>query len=111
RQRLLDDLEAAPRLGVRVGRWVGVVRHQRRRPGYVHERTGDDRAAVAVPLLPARARRDEAALHPSSIAAVEALKEVDSWPAPNAAVAVVAPDGVAAARGERDREFRWASIT
>jgi CubicO group peptidase (beta-lactamase class C family) len=42
---------------------------------------------------------------------VEALEQIDGWPAPHAAVAVVSPDGVVASRGERDRSFRWASVT
>jgi CubicO group peptidase (beta-lactamase class C family) len=42
---------------------------------------------------------------------VEALQQLDGWPAPNAAVAVVSPDGLVSARGERDRIFRWASVT
>jgi CubicO group peptidase (beta-lactamase class C family) len=42
---------------------------------------------------------------------VEALRQVDGWPAPTAAVAVVAPGGVVAARGPRDRELPWASVT
>ncbi len=36
---------------------------------------------------------------------------MDDWPAPRAAVAVVGRDGVLASRGERDRQFRWASVT
>jgi len=42
---------------------------------------------------------------------VDALRQVDDWPAPRAAVAVVGRGGVLASRGERDREFRWASVT
>ena len=43
--------------------------------------------------------------------AVEALRQVDAWPAAHAAVAVVGPGGVLASRGEPGREFRWASVT
>ena len=43
--------------------------------------------------------------------AVEALRQVDGWPAPHAAVAVVGRGGPLASRGEHDRQFRWASVT
>ncbi len=43
--------------------------------------------------------------------AVEALRQVDDWPAAHVAVAVVGPASVVASRGEPDREFRWASAT
>jgi CubicO group peptidase (beta-lactamase class C family) len=42
---------------------------------------------------------------------VGALEEVAGWPAENVAVAVVSPEGIVDARGERGRELRWASIT
>ncbi len=42
---------------------------------------------------------------------MQALNQVAGWPAPNVAVAVVAPDGLVARRGERARVFPWASIT
>jgi CubicO group peptidase (beta-lactamase class C family) len=42
---------------------------------------------------------------------VEALRQVDAWPARFAAVAVVYPEGVAAARGDDARAAPWASIT
>src|SRR5918994_134889 len=42
---------------------------------------------------------------------VQALNEVDGWPAENVAVAVVTPAGVAAVRGDARRVFRWASVT
>jgi len=42
---------------------------------------------------------------------VEALRQVDDWPAPHAAVAVVGRSSVLASRGERDLQFRWASVT
>lgn len=44
-------------------------------------------------------------------AAVEALAQVDAWPAENAAVAVVSGEEVVASRGPLDREFHWASVT
>jgi CubicO group peptidase (beta-lactamase class C family) len=42
---------------------------------------------------------------------MQALREVDGWPAENVAVAVVRPDGVVAQRGDAERSFRWASVT
>jgi CubicO group peptidase (beta-lactamase class C family) len=42
---------------------------------------------------------------------VEALAHVDGWDVPNAAVAVFDAEHVLAARGERSRAFRWASVT
>jgi CubicO group peptidase (beta-lactamase class C family) len=42
---------------------------------------------------------------------VEALAQVDAWPAENVAVAVLEPGEVRAARGPRARVFRWASVT
>ena len=42
---------------------------------------------------------------------MDALRQVDGWPAANAAVAVVGPAGVLAGRGDRGLPFRWASVT
>jgi CubicO group peptidase (beta-lactamase class C family) len=42
---------------------------------------------------------------------VEALRQVDAWPAENVAVAVLASGDVVARRGDSSRLFRWASIT
>lgn len=42
---------------------------------------------------------------------MEALHQVNDWPAPHAAVAVVGPGGVLASCGDHDRQFRWASVT
>jgi CubicO group peptidase (beta-lactamase class C family) len=42
---------------------------------------------------------------------VDALRQVDDWPAENVAVGVVSGDRVVATRGPLDREFRWASVT
>jgi CubicO group peptidase (beta-lactamase class C family) len=42
---------------------------------------------------------------------VKALEQIDSWPAPTAAVAVVTPDGVVGERGPIDVVLRWASVT
>jgi CubicO group peptidase (beta-lactamase class C family) len=42
---------------------------------------------------------------------VKALDQVDSWPAPTVAVAVVTAEGVAGERGPADVVLRWASIT
>jgi CubicO group peptidase (beta-lactamase class C family) len=43
--------------------------------------------------------------------ALEALRQVDGWPAENVAVGVVAVGGVVATHGPLDHEFRWASVT
>jgi len=42
---------------------------------------------------------------------VDALRQVDDWPAENVAVGVVRGGEVRATRGPLDREFRWASVT
>jgi CubicO group peptidase (beta-lactamase class C family) len=42
---------------------------------------------------------------------VEALRQVEAWPAPHAAVGVLGPEGELGATGPREREFRWASLT
>jgi len=42
---------------------------------------------------------------------VEALRQVEGWPAEHVAVAVLAPGGELDARGEPARVFRWASVT
>ena len=42
---------------------------------------------------------------------MDALRQVESWPASNAAVAVLGPDGELAYVGPRERGFRWASVT
>ncbi len=44
-------------------------------------------------------------------AAVDALRQVDGWPAENVAVGVVSNGRVVATRGPADREFAWASVT
>jgi CubicO group peptidase (beta-lactamase class C family) len=42
---------------------------------------------------------------------VEALRQVDAWPAENVAVAVLSSGAVVAERGDSLRVFRWASVT
>jgi len=42
---------------------------------------------------------------------VEALRQVDSWPAANVAVGALRDGEVVAAHGPRERVFRWASVT
>ena len=44
-------------------------------------------------------------------AAVEALRQVEAWPADTVAAGVVRDRGVVATYGPRDHEFRWASVT
>ena len=42
---------------------------------------------------------------------MDALRQVDGWPAPIVAVGVTREAGVVATHGPRDRVFRWASVT
>jgi CubicO group peptidase (beta-lactamase class C family) len=42
---------------------------------------------------------------------VEALAQIDAWPSPTAAVAVVTAEGVVAEHGPADAVHRWASVT
>jgi CubicO group peptidase (beta-lactamase class C family) len=42
---------------------------------------------------------------------VEALSQVDAWPAENVSAAVVRAGELVATRGPRERAFRWASVT
>ena len=42
---------------------------------------------------------------------MQALSEVEHWPAENVAVAAVTPDGILDRRGDASRVFRWASVT
>jgi CubicO group peptidase (beta-lactamase class C family) len=44
-------------------------------------------------------------------AAVQALRQVDEWPAENAAAGVVLRGQVVTTRGPKEQEFRWASVT
>jgi CubicO group peptidase (beta-lactamase class C family) len=42
---------------------------------------------------------------------LDALRQIDEWGAAHAAAAVLSRDGLHAAHGERERVFRWASVT
>jgi CubicO group peptidase (beta-lactamase class C family) len=42
---------------------------------------------------------------------VNALEQIDSWPAENVAAGVVRDHEIVGVRGPQDREFRWASVT
>src|SRR5436190_6448737 len=42
---------------------------------------------------------------------MEALREVENWPAETVAVGIVSPDGVAGWHGDEARELAWASVT
>ncbi len=42
---------------------------------------------------------------------MDSLRQIDSWPVPNAAVAVVGPDGLIAQRGDLAYSGPWASVT
>ena len=72
---------------------------------------GSDGARVADPFLERGARRDQPTLHASSIARVEALRQVEEWQAPNVAVGMARGASTVATRGDANREFRWASVT
>src|SRR5205085_978143 len=94
------------------GRRVGAVRHHRRRPGDPDVAVDPDDAAVAHQVGEGGDGGDGAAFHRPSIEAVEALRQVESWPAPFAAVAVLDADGrELGAVGDRTRAVRWASVT
>ena len=72
---------------------------------------GDDRARVPEPLLVGVPGQDPLSLHATSIARMDALRQVEDWPADNAAVAVVERSGTIASHGDVDRAFRFASVT
>jgi CubicO group peptidase (beta-lactamase class C family) len=110
-ERLTDDLEAALRLSVCIRRRVCVPGHDRRGPRNPDVPAGDNRARVAEAVLEDRAGRDPPSLHATSIARVDALAQVDDWPAANVAVAVALPDSTGATRGDLNHVFRWASVT
>ncbi|HSL65649.1 MAG TPA: serine hydrolase, partial [Gaiellaceae bacterium] len=42
---------------------------------------------------------------------MDALGQIDAWPAANAAAVVAGADGLVAGRGDVDRPFPWASVT
>ena len=42
---------------------------------------------------------------------MEALRQIDAWPAPTSAAGVAAPRGTLAARGVADAVLPWASVT
>ena len=42
---------------------------------------------------------------------MEALRQIDGWPAPHAAAGVATAQRVVATRGDVDRKFQWASVT
>ena len=110
-KRLYDDLETAPRLAVRVGRRVGAVGHHRRRAGDVDRVADNDGAREPDHSLVWRSRGDPPpSLHRGLVSPpVDALRQVDDWPAEQAAVAVTGR--VAATYGELDATFEWASVT
>jgi CubicO group peptidase (beta-lactamase class C family) len=64
---------------------------------------------IADALFERRARRDALALHLGSVAAVEALRQVDEWPCEHVAVALTG--AVEAIHGDVERMFAWASVT
>ena len=64
---------------------------------------GEDFAAAQGSLVVAGQAR--------SIAAVDALRQIDDWGAEHAAAAVVRPGEAVACHGDDGRVFRWASVT
>jgi CubicO group peptidase (beta-lactamase class C family) len=110
-ERCEDDLEATLRLAVGIGRWIGAVRHDRGGPRDEDAVSDAHRAREADDRLVGGPGGDEAALHErTSIAVLQALEQVDGWPAENAAVAVVTSAELAF-RGDVDKVFQWASVT
>src|SRR5262245_40917183 len=108
-ERPFDDREADTRLLVgRVGR-VCILGHDRRGTGHPDAVADADGARVADALLEDSSRRDVLPLHAGSVAAVEALRQVDRWACENVAVAVTG--AVEAVHGDLDRVFPWASVT
>ncbi len=99
------------RLAVRVGRRVGVAGHDRCRPGDPGVRPDSDDARVAGRLGERGHGRDGLPLHDPSIECVEALRQVEGWPAETVSVGVVRGGEEAASHGPRERVFRWASVT
>jgi CubicO group peptidase (beta-lactamase class C family) len=110
-QRAADDLEADAGLLVGVVGRVGVARHDRRRPRDPHLPPHAHGPRVADALLEGRAGGDPLPIHPGSVVAMEALRQVEGWPCAHAAVALVSAAGVQASHGEAGRPFWWASVT
>jgi CubicO group peptidase (beta-lactamase class C family) len=54
---------------------------------------------------------DELPLHATSIARMDALRQVDGWPAEHVSVAVLGRSGPIATRGPADHVYRFASVT
>ena len=108
-----DDLEAAPRLAVRVCRRGAAVRHHGAGAGDEDVAAVAHRAREPDRRLEGRAGGDEAAIHTSSIARrwMKHFEQIDGWPAPFAAAGVLRDGDVVATRGPRDEVVRWASVT
>src|SRR5205814_3130083 len=68
-----------------------------------------DGARVADTLLELGAGGDALPLHPDSVGAVDALRQVDGWPCEHVAVAVAGR--AEASHGDLARVFDWASVT
>ena len=113
-QRRLDDLEAALRLAVRIGRRVGVVRHDRRRPGDEDARRrrrprGSSRPRALPRRSPTRSMRRSTA---PSIAAVDALRAIDALGRAHGRRRRRRGRAASSAPTARaDARLRWASVT
>src|SRR3989441_8414669 len=62
-------------------------------------------------LFKRRSGGDEKTFHATSIARVDALRQVEAWPAPYVVVRVIRSARGLATHGPRERVFRWASVT
>ncbi len=104
-----DDRQAGPSLLIGVRGRVGVAGHDRRRARDPHVRADPDGTRVADALLERGARGDVLPVHPGSLDAMEALRQVEGWPCEHVAVCVAGR--VAATHGAVEHSFEWASVT
>jgi CubicO group peptidase (beta-lactamase class C family) len=71
------------------------------------------RTAREKPIVGSYGEPEETRRRPKALVSprVDALRQIDEWPAPTAAAGVLRSGDVVAAHGPRDRVFRWASVT
>lgn len=111
-ERLSDDLEAEPHLLIGIVGRRGAVHRDRRRACDVHVLACHDRTAVAHDRLVGRVSGDRAALHgATTIARVQALRQIDAWPVPFAAAGVVRPKAEPIVHGDSRRVVPLASVS
>ncbi len=104
-----DDLDADVGLLVGIVGRVCIARHDRRGAGDPHVAADSNGARVADPVLEGCAGGDELPIHPGSVDAMQAIRQVESWPCAHAAVAVTGR--VEASYGDIGRSFPWTSVT